>query len=257
MTQKESRTFYYSDATRPHRVTAMWDGVAYTTFNHDANGNRTGKQSQAQTYAYDGDDRLAGIDNSTVSFLYDYTGQKVAQVYGASVTRYYSKLAEVGDGYLTKHYYVGRAAHRLAAGGGAGRDGGAALGPGGAGGRGVGHAAHAGYPAAAGPAVAAGAGAGRTESGFGAGAVAAKAGGGDRGAPGAGAAGADHVQRRHAPDTDLRAIGRGPSGHAHPDPNPDTDSHPDPNANAHTHVHGHADAKSPLSGSDQRKSLPD
>ena len=60
MTQKESRTFYYSDATRPHRVMAMWDGAALTTFSHDANGNRTGKQSQAQTYAYDGDDRLGG-----------------------------------------------------------------------------------------------------------------------------------------------------------------------------------------------------
>jgi len=104
MTQKESRSFYYSDATRPHRVMAMWDGAAYTTFSHDANGNRTGKPGQS--YSYDANDRLAGIDNSKVSFVYDYAGQKVAQVSGASVTRYYSKLAEVSDGYLTKHYFA-------------------------------------------------------------------------------------------------------------------------------------------------------
>ena len=100
MTQKEGVTLAYGDPGRPHTLTAV-NGSPVT---HDANGNRTGKPGQS--YSYDANDRLAGIDNSTVSFVYDYAGQKVAQMSGASVTRYYSKLAEVSDGYLTKHYFA-------------------------------------------------------------------------------------------------------------------------------------------------------
>jgi len=88
---------------------AMWDGAAYTTFSHDDNGNRTGKPQQ--TYGYTADDRVSTIsvtNQPTVSMVYDCTGQKVAQVKGTSVTRYYNPLLDVEpDGKLVKHYFAG------------------------------------------------------------------------------------------------------------------------------------------------------
>ncbi|MBI4517458.1 MAG: VCBS repeat-containing protein [Deltaproteobacteria bacterium] len=106
ITQKEGRTFYYNDLSRPHRVTAMLNGAAFTAFEHDDNGNRSSKENQAQVYSYDADDRLSAITTGA-QFKYDYTGQKTAQVSAGSETRYYGSLAEVAGGYLTKHYFAG------------------------------------------------------------------------------------------------------------------------------------------------------
>lgn len=103
MILKEGNTLTY--AVKPHTLSAI-NGSPVT---HDDNGNRTGKPQQ--TYDYTTDDRVETIavtNQPTVSMVYDYTGQKVAQVKGTSVTRYYNSLLEVEpDGKLVKHYFAG------------------------------------------------------------------------------------------------------------------------------------------------------
>ena len=101
---KEGTTLTYGDPLKPHTLTAI-NGSAVS---HDANGNRMGKPGQ--TYEYTADDRMKTIvvGGQSVQVYYDYSGQKVAQVKGTSVTRYYSPLLGVEpDGKLVKHYFAG------------------------------------------------------------------------------------------------------------------------------------------------------
>ncbi|MBI1966936.1 MAG: hypothetical protein HYS40_03005, partial [Gemmatimonadetes bacterium] len=104
MTAKEGVTLGYS-ASKPHLLAT----VGGSAVGHDDNGNRNAKPGQS--YAYDFDDHATTINANghSVNFTYDAGGRRVAKVVdnGASVTRYYSELAEVTDGWLTKYYSAG------------------------------------------------------------------------------------------------------------------------------------------------------
>jgi YD repeat-containing protein len=98
---KDGASFTYS-TSRPHSLEKLNSGVQNVY--HDANGNRTDKP--AQSYTYDPDDRLIGVNGSAAQFGYDYTGRQVFRQAGTSTIRYYNELVEAGGGYLTKFYFA-------------------------------------------------------------------------------------------------------------------------------------------------------
>jgi RHS repeat-associated protein len=110
MTRNGDHFLTYDDPARPHQLTRINVGSPTgpaQAVTHDANGNRTGKQTQ--WYQYDTGGRLTevGTEAATVSFVYAHDGRRAAKIVaGASpvVTRYYGELAETTAGHLTKSY---------------------------------------------------------------------------------------------------------------------------------------------------------
>ncbi len=108
LTAKDGTAYSYSGAG-PHQVTnAIGGSVTY-----DVNGNRYSKANSSQTYVYDAENRIQLIafagGNASVGFEYDYTGRRTATLNytGSSitgVTRYFSDVVEVTNGWLTKYY---------------------------------------------------------------------------------------------------------------------------------------------------------
>lgn len=88
---------------KPHTLTAINGSAAGLA--HDDNGNRRGKPGFV--YEFDQDDHLIGINHDSVQFVYNHAGQRVATAHSGQWTRYYGNLAEAGDGYLSKYYFVG------------------------------------------------------------------------------------------------------------------------------------------------------
>jgi RHS repeat-associated protein len=118
LTEKEGTRLDYFPH-KPHTLAAV--GGSSLGMLHDANGNRRGKTGFL--YEYDRDDRLVGVNHDTVRFVYNHAGERVAMAQNGQWTRYYGKIAEAGDGYLTKYYFAGplliasqRAPHPLLAG---------------------------------------------------------------------------------------------------------------------------------------------
>jgi RHS repeat-associated protein len=114
ITLKEGNTLAYS-TTQPHTL-AKLNSTTQNIF-HDPDGNRQGRpamgSSPAATYTtYDADDHVTQVDVSgtTVQFWYDYTGRRVAKKVTngsqVSISRYYSDMAEVTDGQITKSYFL-------------------------------------------------------------------------------------------------------------------------------------------------------
>jgi len=104
----------YADPARPHQATGLRigsPGAAESPIGHDANGNRISKGAQA--YEYDGSDRLTRViaGGASVQIAYDYRGRQVAKTVATATssrtTRFYSQLAETGNGTLTKWYFLG------------------------------------------------------------------------------------------------------------------------------------------------------
>jgi RHS repeat-associated protein len=105
ITAKGGGTIQYATPAKPHQMTGITGAFGSPTITHDSNGNRNFKCGvSCQTYTYDPWGQLTSVDVSdlgkTVSFLYDYTGSKVAQIVtpGNVVTRYYGRFTEKTDG---------------------------------------------------------------------------------------------------------------------------------------------------------------
>lgn len=118
LVQKEGVQLAYHEQ-KPHVLAAI-NGSDIGML-HDGNGNRRGKPGVV--YEYDRDDRLVGINHDSVRFVYNHAGERVAMARNGRWSRYYGKIAEGSDGYLTKYYFAGplliasqRAAHSVLAG---------------------------------------------------------------------------------------------------------------------------------------------
>jgi len=112
ITTKGARTLTPSTG-KPHQIASVTAPGGTFSVSHDANGNRTAKLEQGETYQYNQDNRLNRIDvgADTVRFRYDFAGQQSLRILegpGGVVTRYYSPLAETSsDGFFLRHYVLG------------------------------------------------------------------------------------------------------------------------------------------------------
>ena len=96
-------SYTYGDTSHPHAVTKAGN----YSYSYDENGNMTTRNEK--TIIYDYDNRATSISgsSSTVTNVYDYSGQRIKKTTGTSSTIYIGKLYECNNGVCTKHIFAG------------------------------------------------------------------------------------------------------------------------------------------------------
>ena len=93
-------SYKYDDPSHIHAVTKAGDLYSYS---YDENGNMIGRNGKSISYDYD--NRATSIlgTSSTVTNVYDYSGQRAKK----NSTIYIGKLYECNNGVCTKHIFAG------------------------------------------------------------------------------------------------------------------------------------------------------
>ena len=92
-------SYKYDDPAHIHAVTK----AGSYSYQYDANGNMTTRNEKTITYDYDNRATSISGTSSTVTNVYDYSGQRVKK----NSTIYIGKLYECNNGVCTKHIFAG------------------------------------------------------------------------------------------------------------------------------------------------------
>jgi YD repeat-containing protein len=87
----------------PHAVSQA-GGISYT---YDYNGNLTSGNGRTLTWHYDNKPRTITSGGTTVTYIYDYAGQRAKKTVGSTTTRYIGKLYECTGSTCTAYIFGG------------------------------------------------------------------------------------------------------------------------------------------------------